>query len=129
MSKPFANVAFDFYDAGFEFTDMILDIDENFEFSKTAYDKYDCSIEFYDVSSSWVMSELIQRIIFDAGFKKAYINHKDGWQTHYTFGTEFLAIKGWRRLMKDGHVYVDEFPETWPKEWLESGYVILVKKD
>lgn len=126
MTKPFSEVAFNYHFAESEFIDAICNADVDFNFSRTAYDYYDGSIELYDVPPTQRLNEAVQLVIFDAGFKKAYVNHADDWQTHYDFGKEFLMDAGWRRLMRDGHIYVEEFPEGWPKDWLESGYVIIV---
>ena len=97
------------------------------------WDDYDCSIEIYGVPADYRLSEAAQRIIHDAGFATAYVNHVDKWESHYRFDPEgdFAISKAWRisyphkRNDGDEAVWVEEAAEGWPKEWFENGKVVI----
>ncbi len=127
MTKKFSEIAFNYISAECEFTDAIYEADDEFEYSHLTYDSYDNSVEFYNVDDECRLNEEIQRIIFDAGFSKVFLNHKNSWQTHYSYNQleEFTIAIGWRRLIRDNHIYVEEFPPSWPEDWLISGYVVV----
>lgn len=110
------------------------------EYTKIGADEYDNSIEFYGVAPDARMNEAAQRVVFDAGFSTAYVNHTDGWETHYTWQKEFKLARGWRRrYVKDANAKTtrviagDPDPgyweiSHWPKAWtrredLASGYM------
>ena len=44
------------------------------------------------------LTEAQQKIIYDAGFSIAYVNHTNGWETHYNWKRteEFKPHDGWR---------------------------------
>lgn len=97
------------------------------------WDSYDCSIEFDDVPQDYRLSIEAQKAIHGAGFAKAYMNHADKWETHYSFKPreEFAESKGWRvsyphkRGDNQPGIWVEEAPQSWPKEWVETGYVLV----
>ncbi len=60
------------------------------------WDWYDCSLEIDSTPNDFRLSPEVQKIIFDCGFGKAYLNHLDKSETHYTWGREFKAVEGWR---------------------------------
>lgn len=101
------------------------------DFDRISHDPYDNSIEVDGVPPTTRLSEAAQRVIWSAGFRKAYVNHVDGWETHYSwghFGEPFAVKLGWRRKAKpDGSGFLISFwPENWKKtEWLKSGYMVI----
>lgn len=118
----------DLYDVGF------------LDYEKIGGDYYDYSIEFYGVGNDVRLNAEQQKTIRDGGFVKCYLNHKDGWETHYTWGSEpaFLPKRGWRRRYvgnpnvlvgepNPGYYEISYWPEGWKtKEWLDSGYMRIV---
>lgn len=141
-----------FASAIWEFQRKQCDFEENLEvagfqhgkhFARIGWDEYDCSIEFYDVENDARLGVDLQRIVYNGGFMKAYVNHKDGWQTHYTWkGGHFDPVRGWRRYMEH-----EEEPDSsgvigfkvmkisyWPDSWgdgrlandLASGRIVIV---
>lgn len=99
-------------------------------FTSIGLDSYDCSIELYGVPAEWRMSADVQKAIRDMGFGKAYFNHDDKWETHYTFNGD-KPVDGWRvsyphkRNDGDGRIWVERHIPTWPQEWFERGSVII----
>lgn len=101
-------------------------------FEHLGWDGYDCSVEIYGVPADYRLSADEQRMIHEAGFAKAYVNHTDHWETHYNFrGKDFVSVKGWRvsyphkREAGAKGIWVEEFIEGWPKEWFDTGYAII----
>lgn len=100
------------------------------EFERLGWDSYDCSVEIYGVAPEFRLSDEVQRQIYEAGFAKAYVNHTDKWETHYSFtrSKKFRPVKGWRvsyphkRGEGEKGIWVEEVIEGWPKEWFDSGY-------
>ena len=98
-------------------------------FTNMGWDWYHNSLELFGVPADTRLSQACQKIVFDAGFSKCYLNHRDAWETHYEWelSSRFAMSKGWRvrYLHKSGESYheVEEFPERWPKLWLEIDYV------
>ena len=138
----FAETMFAFHEAESTFTDALCDAGFG-GFKSIGGDHYDCSIEFYGVDNSARMSPEQQRLVFEAGFIKAYVNHEDGWETHYFWGKEFSPQRGWRRRYvndpnatttnvvggppKPGYYEISYWPEGWEtKQWLETGYMRIV---
>lgn len=66
------------------------------DFRGIGFDYYDSSIEFYNVGNDVRLSEAVQNALIEDGFYKAFVNHQDGWETHYTW-TDDKPVKGWRR--------------------------------
>lgn len=104
------------------------------EFEDTGFDDYDCSLELFDVPNHLRLSPEAQKIIYDAGFSKVYMNHKDKWETHYTFETgPFKEVKGWRvsypskRGKNEKGIWVESKVDSWPLDWFETGYVVVKK--
>ena len=109
--------------------------DAGVSFSKIGFDPYDCSIELYGLPNDFRLSEEVQKIIYAAGFAKAYCNHQDKWETHYAFDAtkDFAMSKGWRvsyphkRGDDEKAILVEEFVPTWPKEWFDDGKVKILR--
>src|SRR5512139_1487891 len=68
------------------------------KFSGIGWDHYDNSIEIYNVPTDHRLTDKAQEAVYNAGFSKAYVNHTDKWETHYSFDRSkpFVAAKGWR---------------------------------
>jgi hypothetical protein len=121
------------------------------DYERIGGDDYDNSIVFHGVARDARMGEAAQRIVYDAGFSTAYLNHKDGWATHYSWkrGEPFKPSRGWRgRWVADpaattarnfgqkptpenaGYYEISYWPEGWTqvetREWLSSGYMRIV---
>lgn len=102
-------------------------------FDDIGWDWYDCSLELVKVTSEYRLSAEAQKIIYDAGFQKAYINHTDSWETHYSFNLKepFKEVDGWRVSYPgkrgDGTqpVWVEKVVPSWPPEWFETGYCVV----
>lgn len=107
-------------------------------FQSIGWDHYDCSIEFYKANDDVRLTAEQQRIVADAGFAKAYINHKNGWETHYSWDWRepFAVHRGWRRRYVSGdpgYYEISYWPEGWGSrdagrcaQWLKNGYVRIV---
>lgn len=145
----FSDTMFEYHAAESRFTDQLCDAGWG-EYQSIGGDHYDNSIEFYKVENDERMGEAAQRILFDAGFSRAYVNHKDGWETHYSWDHRkpFEPSKGWRRRYvidptatttrqvgadppeDRGYYEISEWPESWnserTKDWLRSGYMRIV---
>jgi len=109
-------------------------------------DWYDNSIELYKCVRWFRLGEALQKVIFDEGFGIAYVNHTDGWETHYNFGEVFEKQRGWRRRwVRDptsnvtnalgepitpanaGYYEISYWPEGWgDRDWRETGYMRIV---
>lgn len=130
-----ASIAERLYDgtaAECEIEDQLADAGVQFE--KIGWDHYDWSLEIFDVPPDHRLSEEAQRFAHSAGFAKVYVNHTDGWETHYSLprpGKEFAPIKGWRvsyphkRGPQENGIWVEEVCPTWPEEWFKTGYAIV----
>jgi len=64
------------------------------------------------------------------------MNHKNKWETHYNFAQgEFKEIEGWRvsypqkRGKDEKGILVEKLVESWPSEWFEKGYAVIVKSE
>ena len=142
----FAELMFEYHRYESKFTDALGDAGLE-EFDRVSGDYYDGSLEILKVGNDERLSEAAQRVIFDAGFAKVYVNHQDGWETHYSWGTEpFKAVRGWRRRYvsdpeakttnvvvgepNPGYYEISYWPESWTsdrtKEWLADGYMRVV---
>jgi hypothetical protein len=117
------------------------------KFRSIGGDYYDNSIEFYDVDSDVRLNESQQTVIFDEGFSTAYVNHVDGWETHYNWKVSepFKKSRGWRRryvtdssvkttralgddpVDERGYYEISYWPEGWgSNDWLTTGYMRIV---
>ena len=100
-------------------------------FEDLGWDAYDGSLEIKGVPSDMRLSVAMQSFIQGSGFHKVYVNHKDNWETHYTWGAEFAPDPGWRvsyphKRGDGGKIWVEQNVPTWPKQWFETGYVLIV---
>jgi hypothetical protein len=99
------------------------------------HDYYDNSIEFHKIAPDFRLNEAQQKVIFDAGFATCYVNHTDGWETHYNFNSRapFTQVEGWRvshpHKRNDGtpEILVEKPVESWPPEWLTGGKYKVVE--
>lgn len=138
MSNPmkFADFMFGYEQAESDFSDKLIDCGFG-DFEKVGGDWYDCSVEFYKVANDARLNEKTQKAVFDAGFLKAYLNHNDGWETHYGWprGEPFEAKRGWRRKRTaEGNFLISYWPEGWGDmhtgqfaNWLTSGYMTIIE--
>lgn len=131
--KTIAEIIFEGEHAQSVIEDELIALDIQFE--DTSYDNYDNSMELYDVPNECRLSVEAQKLLFDAGFSKIYLNHNDKWETHYTFQLgEFREVKGWRvsypskRGENENGIWVEEKVDSWPPEWFETGYAIIKEK-
>jgi hypothetical protein len=135
VTETFADKYHAYHLALSNFEDNLFYIQE-FDYDRISCDDYDGSIEFYGVPNDVRLSEEAQRFLSGEGFIKCWLNHQDGWETSHSLGSNFTS-KGWRkrqwkRKLDDGKrdpsglIDVEEFPDSWPNEWLESGYVTVI---
>ena len=96
-------------------------------FEKIGWDNYDGSLELYGVPNTWRMSADIQKVCWDEGFIKVYVNHLNKWETHYSFGTPdgFKVAHGWRvsyphKRAEDGRGLLLEETPSWPRTWWQK---------
>ena len=66
------------------------------EFGRLGHDYYDGSLEIHEAANDMRLNEAAQRLIHEGGFSVVYVNHIDGWETHYKLADE-LPVRGWRR--------------------------------
>lgn len=143
----FAGKMFDWHRAEMNFTDNLVEAGFG-EFNGISGDTYDCSLEIKGAGDDARLNEAAQKLIFDAGFVRVYVNHKNGWETHYTWEKEFKAVRGWRRryvvdstvattnqIGADepeyrGYFEISYWPDSWTgdmtKDWISSGYMRIV---
>jgi hypothetical protein len=123
---------FDSGDAECELEEALTDA--GVEFKSLGWDYYDCSLEIHGVAPDDRLSGSAQKVVYDAGFAKVYVNHTDKWETHYSFKRKepFSEVKGWRvsyphkRGANETSILLEERVPSWPKEWFESGYCRVV---
>ncbi len=122
------------FDGGFAENELAHSLSESgVTFERLGWDHYDNSLELYGVEPEARLSAEAQKIIHAAGFSKAYVNHTDKWETHYSFPEPFAEKKGWRvsyphrRGEAHGKIWVEEHIPTWPQDWFKTGYVIIRK--
>ncbi len=92
-------------------------------YEEIGWDAYDNSLEIREVPPDYRLSKEALKIILGAGFLKIYVNHTDKWETHYPSGWR-VSYPHKRRVDTVG-IWVEEVVTTWPKEWFETGYVIV----
>ena len=107
----------------------ILD-DLGVQYQSISWDHYDGSLELNSVPVEYRLPEEAQMAIRKAGFIKCYVNHVDKWETHYSWPVgDFIAVEGWRvsyphrRGPGEKSVWVEKIVGTWPKDWVDTGYV------
>ena len=62
------------------------------QYTDLALDDYYEALELFDVNDDVRLNEAQQRVIFGARCLRAFLNHKDGSKTHYTWHREgFVA--------------------------------------
>lgn len=93
MIRDFANLAFEFSHVQFAFEDELCEL---IDYDKIGWDEYDHSIEIYGVPEDASLTEAAQQFIFDNGFIRCWLNHKDGWETHYAWRKIFKSHTGCR---------------------------------
>lgn len=140
-----AHAMFAYHEAENEYGDAMVDAGFG-SYHGIRGDWYDNSIEFDEVAPDARMSDEAQRITFDAGFSKAYVNHTDAWETHYTWDRSkpFAPARGWRRRWvvdktastsrgighhDPGYWEISYWPEGWgerSKSDLAKGYFRIV---
>lgn len=144
MSR-FAEAIWAFEKAQCEFKDALdgagLEVGEHYQ--RMEWDDYDVSIELCEVNDDVRLTPGQQKIIFDAGFVKIYVNHKDGWETHYSsyYPDRPCPVRGWRRRIEHntepGPSGVIEFktmkisymPESWKGSHLAGDNRIEIVPD
>lgn len=141
--RCFSAVMFEYHRARSAFEGALVEI--GFEqYAAIRGDDYDGSIEFDEVAPSARLDDTAQRLIFDAGFLRAFLNHTDGWETHYSWragpvdATPFRPDHGWRRkeLQEPQRFLISHWPKSWgdPEtgpcaQWLRSGYMTVVPEE
>lgn len=118
--------------------------DAGIKFERIGHDHYDNSLELYDVPVDHRLNEAQQRLISEAGFSKVYVNHVDGWETHYSWDwrIKWKPARGWRRrYVKDataktnrgdgpGYFEISYWPEGWChpdfSDDIKRGYMRIV---
>jgi hypothetical protein len=132
---PFAQVKYAYDSRQDEFESELCEKQSNLDFDRITCDEYDNSIEFYEVPNDVRLGQLAFDFIKSEGFSKCWLNHLDGWETSYNL-TQATA-RGWRKrqwkrklpdgsLDPSGLIELEEYCESWPKEWYESGYARVV---
>lgn len=142
----FAQQWWDFDHAKCAWEDSLDDrLPENAEYDRLRSDSYDGSLEIDGAINDLRLEASVQQFIRDAGFHKVYVNHQDGWQTHYDLsGT--VPVRGWRRRYVEdasakttnviggpanpGYYEISYWPTGWVSpgcaDWLSSGYMRIV---
>jgi hypothetical protein len=76
-------------------------------------DDYDGSVEFNKVKNGAKLPAKAQYFLLEQGFIKAYLNHEDGSETHYTWKrSPFKPDDGWRVNYRTREV--NPWPTSWP---------------
>jgi hypothetical protein len=152
MEERFAEQWWKFRNAKYDWEDRLghmlsADYGKEWDFDDISTDEYDCSLEIQKVSPHVRLSEAVQRLIWEAGFGRVYVNHSDGWQTHYNWSQDKPPpARGWRRRYvsdpaasttnviagepNPGYYEISYWPEGWSgpgtKDWLATGYMRIV---
>ena len=87
MITNFAESAFAFSELQEKFEERLSGLagngEESGDFNRIGWDDYDKSLEIYEASPNFKLSPESRDFIFSNGFSKVYVNHTDGWETHY----------------------------------------------
>lgn len=90
------------------------------------FDWYDASVEIDDAPVDFRFTDSMFKLFMNAGFAVVYVNHIDGWETHYSQGHP----EGWRVRYQgkspSGNIEVEKPVEGWPIDWTKSEYVKVV---
>ena len=109
-------------------------------YENLGWDHYDNSLELHGVPENYRLSIEGQKVIWEAGFSKVYMNHINKWETHYSFrqadhsNGPFEESKGWRvsypykRGEENGAILVEKEVAGWPPEWFGTGYAKVVEE-
>lgn len=139
----FADTIWKFENAQCDFMQALerAGFEELVHYARIGWDHYDVSVEFFEVNNDVRLSPEQQKIIFDAGFVKILVSHKDGWETHYTscYPERPCPVRGWRRrwvndptakttcVSNAGYYEISFWPESWGQQnWRETGYARVV---
>jgi hypothetical protein len=131
MGKTFADIYHEYRQAESDFEDKLLSLGVP-DWSTIGADDYDSSIELYEVPNDVTLTIEVLQFLSENGFDRCYLNHKNGWQTHYSDMPK--NPKGWRVKYIRGdrgtkEILVEEFLPNWPKHWFDLGYVKIVEPD
>lgn len=68
------------------------------EYETIGWDDYDSSLEIRGVPADHRPTEEVQRVFHASGFATVFVNHVDGWETHFNYkrGEPFAMKDGWR---------------------------------
>ncbi len=96
-------------------------------YERIGWDHYDISLELYGVPSDWRMPEDLHKALFECGFATVFVNHTDGWETHY----HESGVDGWRVRYGNKHgggpILVEKLVASWPADWFETGYAKVIR--
>lgn len=135
----FADAMFIYHREETEFEDALCKVGFA-DFTRIGGDSYDDSVEFYGVGDDIRLTPEQQKIVYDAGFCKCYVNHNDKSETHYHWtleeikamaaGADFIPKRGWRRKRKDGGGFIINYwPDSWngpsSANWVKDGYIVV----
>lgn len=117
--RRFAELLFAAGLAESRFTDAIIeaagdeDAQDAWEYERITGDDYDESIEFRGVGNDVRLNDLQQRLIFEAGFNRCWLNHKDGTETFYMLGSVDSGVKF---EAKAGHHHLPHYKQPTPRK-------------
>lgn len=85
------------------------------EYIRMWCDYYDNSIEFKDLQPEERLNAEACKYLHDNGFSICFLNHSDGWETHYS---SLPTNKEWRIRYNDKHggdgiLVENELPKSW----------------
>lgn len=127
-SRCFADLMIDARVAESNFEDVLIAAGLT-DWDTLGCDGYDQSLEVYKVQDDNRLTPEGVDAILGLGFAKIYVNHRDGWETHYSGDNR----SGWRRRKTEKGFEMSHWPEGWgdPEtgrnaEWLKTGYATIV---
>ncbi len=106
--------------------------DHGVPFASIGWDYYDESLEVHGVEPAWRMSGDARKALAAEGFATVYVNHTDGWETHYSLSN--VSRPGWRvsypnKGRREGEhsaaIWVEARVDGWPAQWFDTGYVVI----
>lgn len=129
----FADAWWYFQRRKYAFNDHLLCMgDEGFDYVDVSTDDYDSSIEINKAAPDARLNEAQQEFLWKCGFSRAFVNHTDGIETHYTWKADaFVPHRGWRRRHREGGGFdINYWPEGWNSPstagWRELGYMTVI---